>query len=97
MTLRITDRDNGDLGQSGTATDVPFSVAVPCAGTPDISIGSSCAVTTTADSVMPGVVKESKRSVWQLGQFEIYDGGADGDADTTADNTLFAVQGLFAP
>jgi hypothetical protein len=35
--------------------------------------------------------------VWGLGQVKVYDGGADGDADTTGDNTLFEVQGLFAP
>jgi hypothetical protein len=27
----------------------------------------------------------------------VYDGGADGLASTTGDNTLFAVQGVFAP
>jgi hypothetical protein len=27
----------------------------------------------------------------------VFDGGADGDADTTGDNTLFAVQGAFTP
>ena len=45
---------------------------------------------------MPGVVKEGKRSIWELAQIKVFDGGADGDADT-ADNTLFAVQGAFAP
>ena len=83
--------------QPGTATDVPFSFAVPCAATPDNSIGSTCSVTTTANAVLPGTVRESKRSVWQLGQFELYDGGSDGDADTPAGNTLFAEQGLFLP
>jgi len=28
---------------------------------------------------------------------EVYDGGADGDADTPADNALLEVQGLFVP
>jgi hypothetical protein len=27
----------------------------------------------------------------------VYDGGADGDADTTGDNTLFMVQGVAVP
>jgi hypothetical protein len=100
MTLRITDRWNGlcsGCPQPGTATDVPFRFAVPCATTPSGSVGSTCSVTTTANAVLPGTVRESKRSVWQLGQFELYDGGPDGDADTPAGNTLFAVQGLFAP
>jgi hypothetical protein len=46
---------------------------------------------------MPGVVSEGKRTIWGLDQVQVYDGGADGDADTPGDNTLFAVQGLFAP
>ena len=51
------------------------------------------------DAVVPGIVLslEGKRAVWQIGQVRFYDGGPDGDADTTADNTLFAVQGLFVP
>jgi hypothetical protein len=28
---------------------------------------------------------------------KVYDGGLDGDADTTPDNQLFEVQGLFVP
>jgi hypothetical protein len=28
---------------------------------------------------------------------QVYDGGADGDADTRADNRLFEVQGVFVP
>jgi hypothetical protein len=43
-----------------------------------------------------GTVLESKRSIWQLGQIRINDGGADGVASTTP-NTLFAVQGVLVP
>ena len=52
---------------------------------------------TSADAVMPGIAREGKRAVWELGKVQVYDGGADGDADTTGDNTLFMEQGLFAP
>jgi hypothetical protein len=71
-------------------------VTVPCAGTADTTVGATCAVTTTADSVLPGTVNEGKRAVWQLGQLEVFDGGADGLASTD-DNTLFARQGVFVP
>jgi hypothetical protein len=100
VTLRITDRWNGlcpGCPQPGTATDVPFGFAVPCATTPSASTGSACSLTTTANAVAPGAAREGKRSVWQLGRFEIYDGGPDGDADTPTGNTLFAEQGLFVP
>ena len=70
---------------------------MPCSATGG-SEGASCSVTTTADAVTGGnVAKEGKRAVWELGQVKVFDGGGDGDADTTGDNTLFAVQGLFAP
>ena len=59
--------------------------------------GGTCSAATTADAVAPGVVLEGMRAVWQLGQGRVFDGGADGDADTADDNTLFAVQGVFAP
>ena len=73
-----------------------LSFPVPCSATVGPE-GASCSTSTTADAVMPGVAKENKRSVWGLGQLQVFDGGADGDADTTGDNTLFAVPGLYAP
>jgi hypothetical protein len=32
-----------------------------------------------------------------MGAVEVYDGGEDGDGDTTADNTVFLRQGIFVP
>ena len=93
--LRITDRYNGP-SEVGTGQDTSFSVTVPCATTASTSLGSTCSITTTADAVMPGVVKEIRRSIWQLGQVQVFDGGADGVVSTNP-NTLFAVQGVFVP
>jgi len=53
-------------------------------------------VDTTANALFPGVVSAGKRSVWQLGPVEVYDGGTDGVASTDG-NTLFLTQGVFAP
>ena len=39
---------------------------------------------------------EGKRSIWELGQVQVYDGGSDGVAATRR-NTLFALQGVFVP
>ena len=48
---------------------------------------------TTADAVVgAGTIKEGRRSIWQLGQVRVNDGGADGVASTTP-NTLFAHAG----
>jgi hypothetical protein len=95
--LRITDRLNGDFQHTpATASDTSFGFNVSCAATGG-SQGADCNVATTADAVTSGIVREGKRAVWELDQTRIYDGGADGDADTTGDNTLFEVQGAFAP
>ena len=51
----------------------------------------------TVDAVLgAGAIKETMRTIWQLGQVRVNDGGPDGVVSTTP-NTLFAVQGLFVP
>ena len=95
--VRITDRANGAGSNEGaTVQDVPLPVTVPCTATAG-EPGASCSVSTTMDAVMPGAVPEGKRSVWELGQIEVHDGGPDGLAGTPSGNTLFAKQGLFVP
>jgi hypothetical protein len=93
--LRITDRYNGP-SEVGTVQDTTFAVTVPCTSSGSTSIGSTCSVSTTADAVMPGAVKEIRRSNWQLGKVDVFDGGADGVVSTNP-NTLFATQGIFVP
>ena len=95
--LRITDRHNGaSFDTPATAQDTPFAFNFACSATAGDE-GGACNVATSADGVTSGIVLEGRRSVWGLGQVQVFDGGSDGDADTTGDNTLFAVQGLFAP
>jgi hypothetical protein len=93
--LRLIDKDNGP-SEVGTLQDQTLNVTIPCATTADTSVGSTCAVTTTADAITPGIVKEGARAVWQMGQVRVNDGGADGNVATTP-NGLFAVQGVFVP
>ena len=95
--VRITDRASGaGANEAATVQDVPLPVAVPCTATAG-EPGASCSVVTTMDAVIPGAVPEGKRSIWQLGQVEVDDGGADGLAATDSGNTLFAQQGIFIP
>jgi hypothetical protein len=94
---RITDRLNGSSPvDTGTLSDVPIPVTVPCTATANTAVGATCAITTTADAVVPGTVRETKRTIWQLGRVTVMDGGPDGLV-ATPDNTLFATQGLFVP
>jgi hypothetical protein len=92
-TLRLTDRANG-TGDTGTVQDLPIGVTAPCTATADPATGADCGVSTTINAVMPGAVVEGNRSIWNIGQVQVYDGGEDG-VWATDDNSLFAVQGLF--
>jgi hypothetical protein len=94
QTLQITDRLNPSA--RGTMTDYVFRVAMPCTATPSASEGASCAVTTTANAMIPNSVRANFRSTWDWAQVRVFDGGPDGVASTD-DNTLFLTQGVFVP
>jgi glucose/arabinose dehydrogenase/PKD repeat protein len=95
--VRVTDRLNGDSeSQPGTLGDVVLPATVQCAATAATTIGGSCDLATTLDALTPGVVQAGARSVWEMGQVEVLDGGADGDVDTPG-NAVFARQGIFVP
>ena len=100
LQVQITDRDNTPSpagGGPGTLGQIPLEVVVPCTATPDATVGATCAVATTIDSLVPNTVKEDRRSVWRLGQVTVYDAGEDGLSRTPSDNTAFLTQGLFIP
>ena len=98
LTARLTDRlGSGSGDEPQTTEDFAFRVTVPCAATGSAATGSTCALTTTADSLTPGAVPEGKRSIWALDRVQVNDGGPDSDADTFGDNMLFATQGIFVP
>ena len=97
MTLRVTDRGSGPgLDEPATGQDVVVPAAIPCAVTLDLSTGAACALSTTLDAVLPGMVRERTRAIWELGQVEVLDGGPDGDV-ATEPNEVFARQGIFVP
>jgi hypothetical protein len=95
--ITITDQDN--TPQPGAATTPPFNLRVDptCTPTGDPQEGSTCSASTTADALIPGLIKEGRRTIWQLGQVVVYDGGPDGDTGTVTGDTVFARQGVFIP
>jgi hypothetical protein len=100
MPVRITDKNNNPApGGPGAATTQPFEFGfnVPCTASDDPQVGSDCALSTTADSLAPGTILEGRRAIWQIGRARVDDAGLDGNPDTTSDNTVFAVQGVFVP
>ncbi len=97
QTMRVTDRLSGSVATDpATVQDIPFEYSVACVATPSAVTGANCAVDTTVDAIVPGMVPESKRAIWEMGQVKVFDGGADGIGSTTP-NTLFGVQGIFVP
>jgi len=113
-TIQITDHDNS-LGTAGTPCPSGINVSPNCAGTVTalpFSVGAQCSsgacnYVTSANLTVPGVTKEVKRAVVELGQLQIQDAGADGQLagancpPTCAQNdttyAIASVQGLFVP
>jgi hypothetical protein len=102
--LRLTDHRNvgpGPVGGAGTTVDFDFPIPVDCNFTPP-GIGSTCGVTTSFNSILPGFVKFDpdnpgrNRQAIEIGQVQVYDAGKDKIRGTN-DDTLFAVQGIWNP
>jgi hypothetical protein len=98
--IRISDHWNavapGGGPDAATVTDIPFPVNTNCVATASNTIGATCAVTTAANTVVPGSVLDGKRAVVEIQQIQVFDGGASGTAGAS-DATLFEVQGIFIP
>jgi hypothetical protein len=101
IAMRWTDHWNavspGGGPDAATMEDYTLHFPVSCAGTADTTVGSSCGINLNLAAFIPGFTPEGQRTIWELTQTQIYDGGADGTRSTTGDNTLFAIQGLFVP
>jgi hypothetical protein len=97
-TIRMSDHYNGpSLTEAATVQDIPFPINFSCANTADMSIGGFCSVQTGGPVVCPECgVKEGVRTVVEITQLEVFDGGQDGQVATT-DNTVFLRQGIFIP
>ena len=91
--LRVTDQAGS---VPATMENLPFTATAPCVLTADPTLGGQCDLDTTADSLVPGMVPEGARTIWELGPVRVYDGGPDGDTSTVG-NSVFATQGVFVP
>ena len=99
--VKRTDKRNRLTGTSsyvlgGTEVPFPLSFPVACAATADTTVGGTCSVTTSADSLAANLIAEGKRTIWQMNNLLVYDGGSDGNA-ATGPNTLFEEVGNFIP
>ena len=103
FTFRLTDHFNASAPGGGTdpatVEDFMAEFSWPCAQSGS-STGSTCNLNTGLNAVLPccpDAVLDGKRGIWALDAVRIFDGGADGDGDTTADNTVFMRPGIFVP
>jgi TolB protein len=95
--LRLTDLGNcspsgcgGPYSKAGTTTEVDFGpVPLSCVtnGDPSLPPGSTCSVSTSVNSVVPGAVIGGRRTIVQQFRLRINDSGG----------TLFAQQGIYEP
>jgi hypothetical protein len=101
LTFRLTDHWNATAPRGGTDTatveDFTIEDSWACVQSGSTSTGSTCNLHTTLQVLSPGAVPDGKRGIWELAAARINDGGADGDGDTTADNTVFLRPGIFIP
>jgi hypothetical protein len=101
FTFRVTDHWNaiapGGGTDAATVQEFNFEHAWVCLQSGSTSIGSTCNLSTSLQAIIPNGGLDDKRSIWELPAVRMYDGGADGDGDTTADNTVFARPGVFVP
>jgi hypothetical protein len=104
--LRMTDKYNGaSLSEDGTVADTTLQLPVTCVATGDATVGGDCALNTTVNALIPGIVRESKRAIWQLGQVEVKDPGPHGTGFASGcpstcgdgDEQTFMRQGVFVP
>jgi len=103
--LKITDNSNSaEAPEPGTTQVGKYQFPVDCVATLSTTIGSSCNLNTTADSIVPGTIVEGRRSVWELGQVEVKDAGPNGTGYASCpptcgdgDETVFLRQGIFVP
>ena len=93
VSARITDRY---AGVPMTSTEVQLPFTTQCTPTAATNVGSTCSLNTTLDALIPGAIAEGQRTVLQLGQVQVIDGGPDADT-ATEPNNVFLRQGVFVP
>ena len=110
--IRVTDTGNGvSGGVPGTMTDADFSVPVSCTPNSTADLGSLCDISTSADTLVPGFMKEGKRTVISALSVSVRDRGIDGSLVPSpdpiglgcpptcgsGDEKVFLRQGVFTP
>jgi hypothetical protein len=105
--LRMTDMANGTSGaDSATVPDTRFEFPLSCVDNGGAG-GGTCSITTTADTLLAGLVKEGKRAILSALAIRLLDAGANpsitppsGTCPPTCgsgDEKVFMREGIFTP
>jgi hypothetical protein len=101
--IRVTDSRNcagsgcaGPYTEAATAAEFDLAAPAECIGTASPTTGSACAVSTSADALLPGFAQESRSTLIQAFRVRVDDAGANGIVGD-ADDRLFAQQGIYVP
>jgi hypothetical protein len=103
--IRVTDRSNVGV-ESGTVKDnVHLSVPLNCVATGSTTLGGTCSANTSADSLIPGMILEQRRTIIELLSVSVKDAGPNGTgygagcppACGDGDEKAFLNQGVFLP
>jgi len=103
--IRVTDHyncagsgciaDPTTSNRPATMVDILFPVPVACLPTAG-ALGSTCAVNTTANALVPGSVIAGKEADVETGEIQQLDSGPNGTRGDS-DDQVFATQGVFLP
>ncbi len=111
-TLRITDSASGpSQAVPATVQDVQLGFPFTCVSNPTPQFGGSCNLNTTADTLVPGLAREGKRTILSTPSISVLDAGPDGSVAPAADpfglgcpptcgsgdEKVFLRQGVFTP
>jgi hypothetical protein len=86
LSARITDKNSGFGGAPATVSDTTLSFPVDCVATPGVA-GATCTLTTTAETLVPGLFVERKRSIISARAIRLLDG----------DRRTYLEEGVLAP
>jgi hypothetical protein len=94
--FRITDHWNPSATDTATMIDIPIDWPVSCVAVGPGTPGGQCNALTGLNALIPGAVVSTRRMSWEVLQLYVQDGGSDGNAATTPNDT-WMVRGLFQP
>jgi Tol biopolymer transport system component len=106
-TIRLTDTRNGFGALPGTVQTFGLDALAACVPTLSPVGGSVCSLDTTADALVPGLMRENTKAIMSFPGIDVRDVGPDGDVGEassecpptcgTGDETVFVREGLFTP